>query len=123
MATKKKLKLVHDADKQTQETALQAPDLSGIHGFKGVYALGTLNPDTKRLRATHYAVCLVYGREPTWGVWLVDGRFLRFASSRAQIERAYPKLVWRRKMAEWNLNNVDDLDVKRRKQYLREMYK
>lgn len=67
---------------------------------KPVYALCTSLKDketnAERLKTTHVASVIQYGMHPIWGVWNVSGRFQRFASSRVEIEDAYPKLVWRR---------------------------
>ena len=50
------------------------------------------------------------------------GKFVRFASSRAQIERAYPKLVWRRKMATWQCTDVENKSVVQRREELAQLY-
>ena len=97
-------------------------NLDGILAYKGVYVLSTINERTKMLKGTHYACCLISGPSPVWGVWSISGRFIRFAASRHQIEEAYPKLVWRRKMASWTLRDVEDHTVKARITELEETF-
>lgn len=94
-------------------------NLSNIMAYKSVYALNTLNEKTGKLKATHYACCLVGGSSPVWGVWTVAGRFLRFHSGRDSIAREYPKLTWRRVMARWSL--ADDRNFSNRKARLLDM--
>jgi hypothetical protein len=95
--------------------------VEALRAYKSVYALCTVGKD-KELKATHYAAVLVGGAAPTWGVWLVNGKFQRFAGSRAQIERAYPKLVWRRKMATWQCTDVENKSVATRRSELEDLY-
>lgn len=93
--------------------------------FRGIHVLGTMRYNEEgraQLRASHYASCLVYGANPLWGVWNGAGKFLRFYSFKAEIAAAYPKLVWRRKMATWSLLAVDDLSVEKRRATLAERY-
>lgn len=100
--------------------------LEHVLSYKSVYALTTVvakkGSDRDRLKATHYAVCLVNGRVPLWGVWTVGGRFQRFFKSRQEIADEYPKLVWRRKMASWNLRDVADKTVELRVEELEDFY-
>lgn len=103
--------------------SLVVPPLGAILAYRGVYALATVNKDTGRLRATHYATCLVGGREPWWGVWTVNGVFQRFFSSKEQVQKAYPKLVWRRKNATWSMVRIDDMDAKAKKAELAVLFK
>lgn len=101
---------------------LALPDLDEIFAYRGVYALCTTSKDGQALKATHYASVLIGGAYPTWGVWTVGRKFLRFASSRAQIENAYPRLVWRRKMATWSAIDLDDKSIDRRRDELQQRF-
>jgi hypothetical protein len=103
----------------TSPEAEPAPD--PLRAYKSVWALCTVSKDNT-LKATHYAVVLVGGSTPTWGVWTVTGKFQRFAASRGQIERAYPKLRWRRKMATWACSDLEDKSVAARRAELAEIY-
>lgn len=107
----------------TKVLAYQAPDLDPILAYKGVWALCTVNQKTEELKATHYASCLIAGSYPVWGVWTVLGKFLRFHGSRTDIEEAYPRLVWRRKMATWSLHDITDKSVATRRHELGAVYK
>jgi hypothetical protein len=89
-----------------------------IETFKSIWALCTLNKATGELSATHYALVQVGGSNPMWAVYTIQGRFVRFAGSRAQIERAYPKLRWRRWMARWDLLDADNISVDARRKLL-----
>jgi hypothetical protein len=101
---------------------MEAPDLSGVMSYKGVYALSTINHKTGQLKATHFACCVISGPRPVWAVWNVSGRFQRFFGLKSEIESHYPQLVWRRKMAAWNLTSVHNPDVKTRIHELEETY-
>jgi hypothetical protein len=102
------------------------PNLGDVIAYRGVYVLGTtrLNPDTGRMKlvASHYASCLVFGKSPLWAVWTAGGKFLRFYSFRSDIARAYPRLIWRRRMASWSLMAVDDLKPAARKASLADRF-
>jgi hypothetical protein len=101
------------------ELEFQVPNLGDVIAYRGVYVLGTArpNPETGRLKlvASHYASCLVFGKSPLWAVWTATGKFQRFYTFKSDIQRAYPRLVWRRKMASWSLMTVDDLKPAARK--------
>ncbi len=99
-----------------------APELDPILTYKGVWALCTTDKTGKVLKATHYCSVLVAGRDPMWGVWLVSGKFVRFAGSRTQIENAYPRLVWRRKMATYQLIDTTDKSVETRRAEIATVY-
>ena len=104
----------------TLDTAT-VPEISTLMAYKGVYVLCTRGREG-RLKATHYASVLIGGSTPLWGIWLVSGRFVRFASSRHMIEEAYPRLVWRRKMATWACTDVTDKSVETRRAELEVTY-
>lgn len=53
------------------------PALDAIMAFKSVWALTLIDHDGKLRHATHYAVCLIGGSHPVWGVWTSRGTFLR----------------------------------------------
>lgn len=101
---------------------MNVPSLGSILAYRGVHALCTLNKDGS-LHATHYATCLVGGREPMWGVWTVNGVFQRFFGSKQQIAFAYPRLTWRRKNATWNLISVNDMDAKAKREELAALFR
>jgi hypothetical protein len=99
------------------------PDLERILTFKSMHALCTVNKDSK-MQATHYACCLVSGRNPLWGVWSLNGRFQGFFAGRQDITDNWPHLTWRRIMARWQLR--DDANSKpedRRKALAKELRK
>ncbi len=98
------------------------PELNEIMTYKSVYALCTVNRIGQVLKATHFCCVLIGGSRPLWGVWLSSGKHLRFASSRLQIAEAYPKLVWRRKMATWTLADMTDKSVESRRHELADRY-
>ena len=100
---------------------MNVPSFGSILAYRGVYALCTLSQKGE-LRATHYATCLVGGRDPWWGVWTVHGVFQRFFSSKADVERHYSKLTWRRKNATWNMIGVNDMDAKAKRAALAELF-
>lgn len=102
----------------------QPPQLNDVMSYRGIHVLGTIRYDEGRaqLTASHYASCLVQGANPLWGVWTAGGTFLRFYSFKSDIEAAYPKLVWRRRMASWSLLAVDDLKPEKRKASLADRY-
>jgi hypothetical protein len=96
--------------------------LKDLLAYKGVYALCTVGKE-RQLKATHYAACLISGQNPVWVIHTVNGKFVRFAGSRAQIEEQYPKLVWRRRMATWTLTNAEHKPLPQRRQELAQRYK
>jgi len=102
--------------------AYRAPQLDPFLTYKGVYALCTTRKDGSVLKATHYACCLVQGVRPVWGVWTVQGKFLRFYPYKHSIAEAYPKLVWRRKMATWSLTDITDKSLETRRDELSKLY-
>lgn len=89
--------------------------IKDLLAYKGVHALCQLNKSTKKLRATHYAMVLMYGRFPIWAVYSAKGNFQAYHGSRASIEEAYPKHVWRRHMATWGLKDIEDKSIERRR--------
>lgn len=99
------------------------PDIELLRTFRGIHVLCTVEKGRKRsLRATHYASVLIGGPSPIWGVWTVQGRFLRFYGSRHEIEAAYPKLVWRRHMATWQCVDTEDKSIEKRRAELESTY-
>lgn len=101
---------------------IEVPPLGAIMAYRGVHALCTV-AETGMLKATHYATCLIGGRDPMWGVWNVNGTFQRFFGSKAQIAEAYKNLTWRRKNATWSLVDIHTKDVKVRREELRKLYR
>jgi len=83
------------------------PKIKDILAYRGVHVLNDVGGNGL-LKASHYAICLVFGKEPVWGVWTVAGKFLRFYGSRQDIAEAYPHKSWRRKMASWNFGDISD---------------
>jgi hypothetical protein len=110
----------------TDQPNFAPPSLSDVMGFRGVHVLGTMRYDEDgraQLTASHYASCLVFGPRPLWGVWTAAGKFLRFYAFKEEIAKAYPKLIWRRRMASWQLLAVDDLKADARRRFLGDKYK
>jgi hypothetical protein len=90
----------------------KVPTLQEIMAYKSVWALYTVTRQQKK--ATHYACVLVGGSRPTWGVWTVRHKFLRFYGGRTAIEKDYPQLMWQRRMFTWALRDETDKPVKTR---------
>jgi len=113
-------------DLQSNVIPFAPPALSDVMAFRGLYALASTRSDKESgktlLTTTHFASCLVFGPSPLWGVWTVQGKFLRFYGFRHEIAAAYPRLVWRRRMASWSLMAVDDLRPAARRVVLSERY-
>lgn len=91
--------------------------------YKGVWALSTADKKSGRLKAVNIAYPIVYGAQPVWIVATIEGRFLRFAASRAMIENAYPKLVWRRTMWRWSLRDRENHPIPKRLDEVEQLYK
>jgi hypothetical protein len=87
--------------------------------YRGLHVLCTVNKEMK-LTATHYAMCLVGGVSPMWGVWTVNNKFLRFFSRKTEIEDQYPSRVWRRVMAQWSMHDITDYPVAKRREMMQE---
>jgi hypothetical protein len=97
------------------------PEIQDIQAYKSVYALCSVDR-FGQLKATHYAAVLIGGPSPIWGIWTVQGKLIRFLGSRAKIEEAYPRLVWRRKMASWRCTDLTDKSVATRRAELESHY-
>jgi hypothetical protein len=118
---KPKLKIV-DNSKPAEQPLIGFQDLMV---YKGVWALCSLDRKKQLLKATHCAMCLIQGPSPMWGVWLIKPnglKFQRFAFNRADIEKAYPKLVWRRKMSPFNMIEMADVSLEQRRRELMQKY-
>lgn len=113
-------------DTDTNVVPFAPPPLHDVMGFRGVHVLGDLRITEEgraQLIARYYCSCLVQGRSPVWALYRAsNGNFVRFYGYRTEIERAYPKLVWRRKMASWSLLAVDDLKPEARRRFLADKY-
>jgi hypothetical protein len=83
--------------------------LQKIMSFRTLWSLCATNKDG-RMRVVYFSICLVHGRNPLWGVWNINGKFLHFAPGKDAIEKMHPQLAWRRIMARWQL--TDDTDSK-----------
>jgi hypothetical protein len=94
------------------------PQIGQIIGHRGVWILAQLTKDGRQLKGTHYAMVLVGGKEPLWGVWTINGRFVQFAGSRLQLENLYPKHVWRRHPARWVFEELAPKSTVDRKNYV-----
>jgi len=92
-----------------------------VMAYKGIHALCTTDKNG-RLRATHYACCLIGGSAPIWGVWTARGKFLRMYGFKHEIASAYPDLAWRVKQGEWKLAKVTNDTVEKRRAALDERY-
>ena len=93
------------------------PNLENIFTYKSVWALCVINKDG-RLRATHYASCYVAGRAPVWGLWTINGKFVRLFNGRESIIQSYPGHVWRRWMMKWGLKDDADTSAAERRHIL-----
>jgi len=94
------------------------PMIGQIIGHRGVWILAQLSKDQKLLKGTHYAMVLVGGADPLWGVWTIAGKFVRYAASRAQLDAAYPNHVWRRHPARWVFDELAPKQTVDRKNYV-----
>jgi len=79
--------------------------LSGVAVGKPVYALCTLNPKTRELKAQYYTLMIEGGPQPLWGVWTIHGTFKRFFIKKTAVEKIYHRLVWRRLSARLTLTS------------------
>ena len=94
-----------------------------VEAFHGVWTLNTISKTTKRLRATHMAWIIVYGKSPLWVVTTINRKFVRYAGSRQQIADAYPNLVWRRPMVRWSMvGDVADCSIPKRRELAASTY-
>lgn len=100
----------------------QVPPLGAMLAYRGVHALADLNKDGW-LKATHYATCLVGGRDPMWGVWTVGGVFQRFFGQKAQIAEAYPRKTWRLRAATWHLVDIHGKDAAAKRSDMRQIFR
>ena len=96
-------------------------NLRNILAYKSLWSLATTTSDGK-MRVKYYGSCLVMGRDPLWGVWDVNGRFIHFGSGRDAIGKQHPNLSWRRVMAKWQLNDDADSRAPERRKALAEEF-
>lgn len=87
--------------------------LQSVETFRTVYALCDIieQDGEKRLKATHYAVCLQHGRAPTWGIFSGDtSKLTLLFDSRQDIEghRWYAKKRWRIKQVSQKIGHIVD---------------
>lgn len=88
--------------------------------YRGIHVLCSVNKKME-LTATHFALHLGGGAYPMWGVWsAVSSKFLRFHSSKGDIAKAYPKLVWRRVMAQWAMHEITDYSWQKRREMMQD---
>jgi hypothetical protein len=108
----------------TQARPHMDTNLNRLFTYKTLHALCSTNRKGQ-MRAHMYVTCLVYGRAPLWGVWLVStGKFLHFANGRDQISEMHPNLTWRKVMARWQLtDDTDSIAAERRTQLTVELEK
>lgn len=104
-----------------QEDEFRIPPLGAMMAYRGVHALADVNQQGW-LRATHYATCLVGGREPLWGVWTVHGVFQRFFGAKASIVDAYPKKAWRLRSATWHMVDLHHKDAAAKRSDMRQIF-
>ena len=81
--------------------------LTKVITYRSLWALCSTNKKGQ-MRAVYYCSCLVFGRQPLWGCWNLNGRFQHFGAGRDELARLHPNLTWRRVMSRWQL--VDDTD-------------
>jgi len=97
--------------------------LQSVEAFRTIYALCDISPKTKRLKASHYATCLVAGRTPLWGVFDLDGKLIWFFESRSGLEHAphFKHKAWRTKQCAWRMGYViGQLDAQAKRDHLRD---
>lgn len=97
--------------------------IEGLLAFKTIHVLNDVRKNNT-LKATHFCCPVVGGSNPLWIVWTATGKFVRYASSRRQIEEAYPNKAWKTTMASWALTDADTefKDIKKRVRFLEEMF-
>ena len=86
-------------------------NLQSFDAYRTMWALCDIRrTDTGQvLNVSHFAVCLLHGRDPMWGLFSArTGKLERFYGQRYQIEAVFPKKVWRRKIGAWSLGQVED---------------
>lgn len=102
---------------------MPVPPLNSILSYKGVWLLcSVVRTPEWRLRATHYAACLLAGQRPIWGVWTIHGNFVRFFGRKSEVVDGYPAHVWRHKQATWGIVDVHDKDESERRNELAAVY-
>lgn len=93
------------------------PTVGEILGYRSIWVMAQLSADGRRLKGTHYAVCLVGGSAPLWALFTIGGKHICFAGSRKQLEKQYPKHVWRRHPAKWTFSELAPRKTIDRKNY------
>lgn len=93
------------------------PKLQEIVTYKTLHALCSVNKKDE-MRVVYYVSCLVYGNNPVWGVWNLNGKFLHFSGGRDAIARIHPNLTWRRVMTRWALDDDTHMTAKERRKFL-----
>lgn len=91
--------------------------LSEIITYRTLHALCSVNKRNK-MTVVFYVSCLVYGRNPVWGIWNRNRKFLRFAGGKEAIGRDHPGLAWRRIMTPWRLDGDHDVPAAARREIL-----
>ena len=87
-----------------------------IEGFRSVWTLNDHNAKKGTLKATHLAYIICYGKNPTWVVYTMDGKFVRYASGRPMIEKFHPNKAWRRIMAHWGMVAAENYSIPERRE-------
>ena len=93
------------------------PELERILTYRTLWSLCVVNSKGK-MRATHFATCVVSGRSPLWILWTIHGRRVGKFGSRDRILEAYPGHAWRRTMARWGLKEDADTSVEKRREMM-----
>lgn len=100
--------------------------LQQVEAFRTIYALCEVmkSKDEEgrfRLKATHYACVLEYGRNPIWGIFSArTNKLIQLLGSREQVENQYPTKRWYRRQATWSLGKIQEaLDIEHKREILR----
>jgi hypothetical protein len=92
-----------------------SPAMQDFLVYRGMHVLCRLNR-TMELEISHYCQCMIQGPSPMWGVWnATNGKFQHWFGSREEIEKAYPRLIWRRVMFRWGLDAIAKAPVAQRR--------
>lgn len=110
------------SDIEPNEPDKHVNPIGHIIGYRTVYVLSTINAKTGLLKGSHYAAVVCYGPAPLWGVWTIKGKFLAWYGSRKQIENTYSNLTWRRRATQWEMVDMEDHGLERRREELQKFY-
>ena len=96
-------------------------NIGNLEAYHGVWALSTVGKEGQ-LKCTHMAWPIVYGKNPIWVIATIEGKFVRYASSKESIQKMYPRLTWRRWMVRWSMLEAQHHSIPKRREEVEEVY-